>query len=140
MNIYPLQDIPKACFPSVGTPDQMRLKALRNMSERTMGFFLVRHDASNNHTASFLLTGYYAGRWMLGRIRKHKTQAGRYEIVIRRARMCYYRAVDSTEALADELRYMEADSDAEFCDTSGEWISTPDIEFHDLGFVPERVI
>lgn len=138
-NLYPMMDIPRSNF-SVGFSDDHKLlKALRESAKPYHGLFLVRHDVSNNLGASFVLNGgAYSGRWLLGRVRLHKTQPGRYEIVIRRATTCYYQAVDSTKELADELRFMAIDSDAEFADPEGKWISTPDRQFAELGFTTER--
>lgn len=139
-NLYPLHSIPRSQFMAGTNHDHKLLKALRECVKTYHGMFLVRHDASNNPGASFrLLGGEYSGQWLLGRIRKHGSQPGRYEIVIRRATTCYYRCVDSTSELADELRFMDADADAEFPDMGGKWIITPDLEFSDLGFTTERV-
>lgn len=140
-NLYPILSIPRSNF-SVGfSPDHKRLKAIRDKAKPYHGLFLVRHTASNNMSASFVLQGgEYSGRWLLGRIRKHKTQPGRFEILIRRATTCYYQVVDGIEDLADELRFMAIDSDAEFADPEGKWISTPDLQFSELGFTTERVL
>lgn len=140
MNIYPLHSIGRSHFSGGVNKDHKTLKALRDSIKPYHGFFLVRHDVSNNPAASFVLSGgKYSGRWLLGRVRKHETQPGRYEIVIRRATTCYYRSVDSDHDLAEEFRYMALDADAEFADQSGSWISTPDLQFSDLGFLTERV-
>lgn len=141
INLYPMHSIPRGNFTSGANSDHKLLKLLREKIKTYHGFFLVRHATSNNSGASFVLQGgEFSGRWLLGRIRKHKTQPGRYEIVIRRATTCYYQAVDGTEALANELRFMALDCDEEFSDSSGKWISTPDLEFSELGFVTERAL
>lgn len=136
MNIYPLHAIPARCFPTGLNKDQKLLRDIRNLSKPTHGFFVVRYAASNNPSATFTLSGGpdHAGRWLLGRIRKHKTQPGRFEIVIRRAKTCYYRVVDGNHDLAEELRFMSQDADAEFSDSQGMWMSVQDSEFQSLGF------
>ena len=138
-NLYPLMSIPRTNFSMGFNNNHKLLKALRDAAKPYHGLFLVRHDVSNNTSASFVLQGgEYSGRWLLGRIRKLKTQPGRYEILIRRATTCYYQVVDGTHELADELRFMAVDSDAEFADPEGKWISTPDLQFAELGFTTER--
>lgn len=140
VNLYPMHSIPLKNFTMGASNDHKLFRTLRENIKTYHGFFLVRHSTSNNSAASFVLQGgEYSGRWMLGRIRKHKTQPGRYEIVIRRATTCYYQAVDGTQDLANELRFMALDADTEFSDPTGKWIPTPDLEFNDLGFVTERV-
>lgn len=141
MNLYPLHSIPLSNFTVGHSSDHKLLKALRSASKPYHGLFLVRQTTTNNTGASFVLQGgQFSGRWLLGRIRKHKTQPGRYEIVIRRAMTCYYQVVDGTHDLADELRFMAIDSDAEFADPEGKWISTPDLQFAELGFTTERAL
>ncbi len=140
INLYPLHNIPLKNFTMGANNDHKLLKALREKAKTYHGLFLVRQTTSNNSAASFVLQGgEFSGRWLLGRIRKHKTQPGRYEIVIRRATTCYYQAIDGTQDLANELRFMALDADTEFSDPTGKWIPTPDLEFNDLGFGIERV-
>lgn len=140
MNIYPMHTIPRSSFIASRNESHRVLKLLRDHSKPYHGFFMVRHDVSNNPGATFVLSGgKYSGRWMLGRVRKHKTQPGRYEIVIKRTTTCYYISVDSDHDLAEELRYLAVDADAEFIEPDSKWISTPDIEFSELGFMMERV-
>lgn len=140
VNLYPLLSIPRSSFSAGMNSDHKLLKLVRESCKPYHGLFLVRQSTSNNSGASFVLQGgEYSGRWLLGRIRKHKTQPGRYEIVIRRAKTCYYQAIDGTQDLANELRFMALDADTEFSDTEGKWISTPDLEFNNMGFVTERV-
>lgn len=140
INLYPMHSIPRGNFSAGANKDHKLLKALRENIKTYHGFFLVRQTTTNNSAASFVLQGgEFSGRWLLGRIRKHKTQPGRYEIVIRRATTCYYQVVDGNHDLADELRFMALDADSEFSDPEGKWISTPDLEFNDLGFMTERV-
>lgn len=136
MNVFPLHKIPVECFPRTASKEQELLRKLRDFAEPDNGLFLVRHAASNNYSASFLMRGGVdlTGRFLLGRIRRHKTTPGRYEIVIRRAKTCYYRSVYSHKELADELRFLNQDCDAELSDPDSPWISTQDPEFTDLGF------
>lgn len=143
MNLYPLTDIPPACFP--GTPgDASRLKLVRIKCKPIHGLFLVRYDSLKIPSATFVLTGNvdYSGRWLLGRVRLHKAQPGRYEILIRRAKTCYYRAVDTAHDVAEELRFLALDGDAELSEISdnpkSEWIITPDSEFTEMGFSTEN--
>lgn len=140
VNIYPLHAIPRARFSLGFNDDHKLLRQLRDNAKPYHGLFLVRHANSNNVAASFTINGgQYSGRWLLGRVRKHATQPGRYEILIRRATTCYYQAVDGDADLANELRFMALDADTEFSDTEGKWISTPDLEFANMGFMTERV-
>lgn len=134
-NIFPLHAMPQYCFPGV-KGDPGILKAVRTMAKPIHGMFMVRNQNSEQTLGSFVLgsTQDYAGRWFLGRVRKHKTQPGRYEILIRRNRTCYYKTVDSEHDLADELRFMDVDADVEFSSASGGWITTSDAEFTEMGF------
>jgi hypothetical protein len=134
-NIKPLHAMPQYCFPGVkGDPGV--LKAVRTMAKPIHGMFMVRNLNTEQTLGSFVMgnTSGYDGRWFLGRIRKHKTQPGRFEILIRRNKTCYYKTVDSEHDLADELRFMDVDADVEFSSASGGWITTPDAEFTEIGF------
>lgn len=134
-NIKPLYTIPSSYFPGV-SGDPGLLKTLRTMCKPIHGLFLVRNQNSEQTLGSFVLSygTQFSGRWFLGRIRKHKTQPGRFEILIRRNKTCYYKAVDSEHDLADEIRFMDVDADVEFSSASGGWITTPDAEFTEIGF------
>lgn len=134
-NVKPLHEIPQYCFPGI-KGDQGLLKTLRTMCKPIHGLFMVRNQNTEQMRGSFILssTNSFGGRWFLGRIRKHKTQPGRFEILIRRNKTCYYKTVDSEHDLADELRFMDVDADVEFSSASGGWITTPDAEFTTIGF------
>lgn len=134
-NIKPLHEIPQYCFPGI-KGDPGLLKTLRTMCKPIHGLFMVRNQNSEQTLGSFVMgsTHDFGGRWFLGRIRKHKTQPGRFEILIRRNKTCYYKTVDSEHDLADELRFMDVDADVEFSSASGGWITTPDAEFTEIGF------
>jgi len=140
-NCFPLHEIPKSCFPTGGNRDQAMIKTLRNFAKKEQGYFMVRYSHTIGPAATFVLTSDpgFIGRWFLGRVRKHKTRPGCYELVIRRAKTCYYRTVDTIEDLADELRFLAVDADAELSNPSGVWVSTPDSEFYELGFSQENV-
>lgn len=140
--VIPLLSIEKNQIVGGLGEDQRHLRVIRNSVQPEHGFFMVRHVDNSTPAATFVLSGGIdvAGRWLLGRIRKHSTQPGRFEILIRRARMCYYRAVDSEHELAEELRFLALDGDVEFGQSNGEWISTIDPEFSNLGFNQDRII
>ncbi len=135
-NILPLLDVPNHCFPLGMNNDQKLLRRIRAAAKPEHGFFLVRHTQTGLASATFVLEGStrYVGRWMLGRIRKHEVHPGRYEILIRRAGSCYYRSIDTMKDLADELRFMDADADAELGQGSGDWATSPDRMFQEIGF------
>lgn len=138
MNLIPLLQVPEGSIEMSGD-DQRALKKLRASAKPEQGFFLVRYHYLRVASGTFTLRGGLdlTGRWLLGRVRKHKTQPGRFEIVVRRARTCYYLAVDSDAELADELRFLSKDGDGDLAEALSEncpWIVTHDAEFQNLGF------
>lgn len=139
MNVIPLSDVPRGCLRQFGSDDAAILKTLRDTADRESGYFLLRHHHLKMASATFVIANdlELTGRWILGRIRQHKTQPGRFEILIRRARTCYYLAVDSKEAVAEEIGYLQQDADLELASATelhSSWIVTHDDEFERLGF------
>lgn len=138
MNLFPLINLPETSIDS-GSHNQKLLKTLRKVIKPEYGFFMLRYHYLKVPTGTFTLGRSIdlSGRWLLGRIRQHKTQPGRYEILVWRGKTCYYLSVDSTRELADELRFMDADADgdlSEAIDSKSPWTVIPDTEFTALGF------
>lgn len=138
MHLIPLLKLPEGSI-ETGGDDQRALKKLWASAKPEQGFFMVRYHFLRVPSGTFLLRGGLdlTGRWLLGRIRKHRTQPGRFEILVRRARTCYYLAVDSKAELASELRFMASDGDGDLAEalaTDSPWTITTDAEFDALGF------
>lgn len=142
-NVIPLYMVPKSAIKG-GSTDMAILRTLRDTADIEDGYFLLRYEYLQVPTGTFVLSGNIRlnGRWMLGRIRQHATQPGRYEILIRRLRTCYYISVDTKEALAEEIRFMAQDADFELSASlraESAWQLTSDSMFHDLGFSSDSV-
>lgn len=143
--LVPLLDIPVGCIHKVND-DHSLLRTLRETTDRKQGYFMLRYFNLRNPGGTFVLTGdlKFTGRWSLGRIRKHPTQPGRYEILVRRAKTCYYQSVDSMARLIEELRILAVDGDGDLANAASSqdspWYVKSDPEFEDTGFSSESVV
>lgn len=140
MNVVPLTSLPINCIGS-GSADQTALRSLRKKAVLRDGYFLLRYHNLMTPSGTFNLKGdmRYEGRWLLGRIRRHRTLPGQFELLVRRKRTCYYLKVDSQAELCQALRRFDSEADLDLYEalsinSTSLWAITQDKEFELSGF------